>query len=409
EQQYNLAYFFVKRIESARETPKAHLPYGDDGASRASTPSPTTYLNSLRPLDYQQYDVPTSSEQNDDLLFERQTDLLNQTQQIHKELRGGFKSFGKALRGVFGKKKEMKMLNEYKKKPFDHKDRWIETAQTTTTAKLPILKTREWKLFQNQEVQTTTNAEGTSTTLIPGRVTANEKVQKKNDVKARSILVVLEDFWRNKPDLDTISFDDLYKTILRLLEQEVKRTASSINANTQVSPASTPVSIASTQISTANLSDATVYAFLVSQLNGSQLVHEDLEQIHEDDLEEMDLKWQLALLSMRTRREYRGHRNQDNMNKNQDNSRRTWKKLLPKPWWLLMDLELVSEDKLEKKIVFPTVAKIEFVRPKQQEKPIRKPVKYAEMYSGHSTKRRSRLIVDSGVKPHDGNGPSSRL
>ncbi|GJY36464.1 reverse transcriptase zinc-binding domain-containing protein [Tanacetum coccineum] len=78
----------------------------DDGASRASTPSPTTYLNSLGPLDYQQYDVPTSSEQNDDLLFERQTDLLNQTQQMHKELRGGFKSFGKALRGVFRKKKK---------------------------------------------------------------------------------------------------------------------------------------------------------------------------------------------------------------------------------------------------------------------------------------------------------------
>ncbi|GKA12688.1 hypothetical protein Tco_0692234 [Tanacetum coccineum] len=43
----------------------------DDGASCASTSSPTTYLNSLGPLDYQQYDVPTSSEQNDDLLFER--------------------------------------------------------------------------------------------------------------------------------------------------------------------------------------------------------------------------------------------------------------------------------------------------------------------------------------------------
>ncbi|GJR14996.1 hypothetical protein Tco_0797648 [Tanacetum coccineum] len=76
KQQYNLAYFFVKRIESARATPKAHLPYAchsvsstsahhnrgssshqgdddeDDGASRASTPSPTTYLNSLGPLDY---------------------------------------------------------------------------------------------------------------------------------------------------------------------------------------------------------------------------------------------------------------------------------------------------------------------------------------------------------------------
>ncbi|GKF04946.1 hypothetical protein Tco_0035614 [Tanacetum coccineum] len=43
--------------------------------------------------------------------------------------------------------------------------------------------------------------------------------------------------------------------------------------------------------------------------------------------------------------------------------------------------KLVSDDKLKKKIGSPTVAKIEFVRPKQQENPIRKPVKYAEMYS----------------------------
>ncbi|GJW41481.1 hypothetical protein Tco_0067326 [Tanacetum coccineum] len=42
--------------------------------------------------------------------------------------------------------------------------------------------------------------------------------------------------------------------------------------------------------------------------------------------------------------------------------------------------ELVSDDKLEKKTIFPTIAKIEFVRPKQQEKLVRKPVKYAEMY-----------------------------
>ncbi|GKD56231.1 hypothetical protein Tco_1289618 [Tanacetum coccineum] len=150
EQQYNLDYFFFKRIKSARATPKAHLPYGmfltrlfwhvielythldngiydvvervmrplalrqtcrpqsnrgkarhfvsstsayrnlgssshqgyddeDDGASRDSTPSPTTYLNSLKLLDYQPYKVPTSFEQNDYLLFERQTKLLNQS------------------------------------------------------------------------------------------------------------------------------------------------------------------------------------------------------------------------------------------------------------------------------------------------------------------------------------------
>ncbi|GJT50854.1 hypothetical protein Tco_0977011 [Tanacetum coccineum] len=78
----------------------------DDGASRASTPSLTTYLKSLKPLDYQPYEVPTSSEQNNDLLFERQTELLNQSQEIHKEVRGGFKSFGKALPGVFSKEKK---------------------------------------------------------------------------------------------------------------------------------------------------------------------------------------------------------------------------------------------------------------------------------------------------------------
>nr|GFC79293.1 hypothetical protein [Tanacetum cinerariifolium] len=69
-------------------------------------------------------------------------------------------------------------------------------------------------------------------------------------------------------------------------------------ANIQVSTVSTPVS---THDNTANLSDEIVYAFLANQPNGSQLVHEDLEQIREDDLEEMNLKWQLALLSMRAK------------------------------------------------------------------------------------------------------------
>nr|GEU65106.1 hypothetical protein [Tanacetum cinerariifolium] len=72
----------------------------DDDASHSSTPSPTTYLNSLKPLNYQQYNIPSPSEHSDDLLFERQTKLLNQSQEIHKEVRGGFKSFGKALEPI---------------------------------------------------------------------------------------------------------------------------------------------------------------------------------------------------------------------------------------------------------------------------------------------------------------------
>ncbi|GKB58559.1 hypothetical protein Tco_0914745 [Tanacetum coccineum] len=78
----------------------------DVETSRASTPSPTTYLNSLNPLDNQNYHMPSSSEQTDETLFTRQTTLLNQTQQMHEEMHKGFKSFGKALKGVFSKKKK---------------------------------------------------------------------------------------------------------------------------------------------------------------------------------------------------------------------------------------------------------------------------------------------------------------
>ncbi|GKE80359.1 hypothetical protein Tco_1550359, partial [Tanacetum coccineum] len=103
------------------------------------------------------------------------------------------------------------------------------------------------------------------------------------------------------PDLDTMSFDDLYNNF-KIVEQEVKGTANSSStsssqnvafvlspsstneANTayEVNTASFQVSTASTQVSTVNLSDTIVYAFLASQPNGSHLVHEDLEQIHED-------------------------------------------------------------------------------------------------------------------------------
>ncbi|GJT30004.1 hypothetical protein Tco_0910279 [Tanacetum coccineum] len=52
--------------------------------------------------------------------------------------------------------------------------------------------------------------------------------------------------------------------------------------------------------------------------------------------------------------------------------------------------ELVSNGK--KKTVVPTVKNIEFVRPKQQEKPVRKPVKYAEMYRQVNTARQKAVV-----------------
>ncbi|GKC62426.1 putative ribonuclease H-like domain-containing protein, partial [Tanacetum coccineum] len=130
--------------------------------------------------------------------------------------------------------------------------------------------------------------------------------------------------WMNKPDFDTMGLDDFYNNF-KIVEQKVKRTAAANNddknlaflttsspsstntintVNTGVSTGTTKVNTASTETSTASFSNATVYAFLSTQPQGSQLVHEDLEQLHDDDLEEMDLKWNMALLSMRARKFY---------------------------------------------------------------------------------------------------------
>nr|GEU31659.1 ribonuclease H-like domain-containing protein [Tanacetum cinerariifolium] len=186
--------------------------------------------------------------------------------------------------------------------------------------------------------QTTTAEGGAITTTISSLGTDEEKLKKKNDVKARSMLLMalpnehlmtfnqykdskslfaaietrfggneatkktrktlLKKIYKNFSAPSTESFDSIFNMLQKIVSQLAVLVST---ASTQSSTASTQFSIATSQTSTANLSDATVYAFLANQSNGSQLVHEDLEQIHEDDLEEMGLKWQLALLSMRAK------------------------------------------------------------------------------------------------------------
>ncbi|GJT39644.1 putative ribonuclease H-like domain-containing protein [Tanacetum coccineum] len=51
-----------------------------------------------------------------------------------------------------------------------------------------------------------------------------------------------------------------------------------------------------------NLSDAVICSFFASQPNSPQLDNEDLQQINPNDLGEMDLRWQMATLTMRARR-----------------------------------------------------------------------------------------------------------
>nr|GFD53510.1 ribonuclease H-like domain-containing protein [Tanacetum cinerariifolium] len=51
-----------------------------------------------------------------------------------------------------------------------------------------------------------------------------------------------------------------------------------------------------------SLSNAVIYSFFVSQSTSPQLDNKDLNQIDVDDLKEMDLRWQMAMLTMRARR-----------------------------------------------------------------------------------------------------------
>ncbi|GJV58483.1 ribonuclease H-like domain-containing protein [Tanacetum coccineum] len=116
---------------------------------------------------------------------------------------------------------------------------------------------------------------------------------------------------RNKADLDTMSMDDLYNN-LKVYEPEVKGMSSSSSSTQNMAFVSSSnnntnstneavntthgVSTTSTQVNAANFTN------IDNQPNSPQLVHEDLQQIHPDDMEEMDLRWQMAMLTMRARR-----------------------------------------------------------------------------------------------------------
>ncbi|GJS16775.1 hypothetical protein Tco_0411247 [Tanacetum coccineum] len=112
--------------------------------------------------------------------------------------------------------------------------------------------------------------------------------------------------WRNKPEIETLSLDDLFNN-LKAYESEVKGTSSSStnshnvaflsssstnNATRVVNIAqsiNTAQGAANSSITVKNLSDAVIYSFFASQPSIPQLDNEDLQQINPDDLEEMDL------------------------------------------------------------------------------------------------------------------------
>nr|GEU62809.1 ribonuclease H-like domain-containing protein [Tanacetum cinerariifolium] len=126
--------------------------------------------------------------------------------------------------------------------------------------------------------------------------------------------------WRNRNDLDTMSLDDLYNHI-KVYEAKVQTKSNSNSQNMAfisssknssgnedgntacVSTSSTTFPTASANVAT--ISQDTASAYIASQSNGSQIKFEDINQIDADDMEEMDIKWNMALLSMRADKAHR--------------------------------------------------------------------------------------------------------
>ncbi|GJT32526.1 hypothetical protein Tco_0922945 [Tanacetum coccineum] len=98
--------------------------------------------------------------------------------------------------------------------------------------------------------------------------------------------------WRNKPEIETLSLDDLFNN-LKAYESEVKGTSSSTtNSHNVAFLSSSSTNSATRAVNTAQ----GVNTATSGQPSIPQLDNEDLQQISPDDLEEMDLRWNIAML-----------------------------------------------------------------------------------------------------------------
>ncbi|GJY51016.1 ribonuclease H-like domain-containing protein [Tanacetum coccineum] len=127
---------------------------------------------------------------------------------------------------------------------------------------------------------------------------------------------------RNKPNIDQTDIDDLYNN-LRVYEDEMKRHSSSTSDSQNLAFLSSENTRSTNEVSTASGNfgvntaggtsstnpvsstpgvDEVVCSFFAQQTTSPPLDNEDLQQIDQDDLEELDIRWQVAMLTVRVQR-----------------------------------------------------------------------------------------------------------
>nr|GEZ18744.1 hypothetical protein [Tanacetum cinerariifolium] len=211
--------------------------------------------------------------------------------------------------------------------------------QVVSAAKLPILNPNEfdlWKMRIEQYFLMTDyslwevilngdspipsrTVEGVVQSFTP--TSAEQKLARKNELKARGLDQIHDRLQKPVSQLEihgvSLSQEDVNLKFLRKVKHSsslgteshnlafvsstpADSTNDSVSAAVNVSAVGTKLS-ASTLTNVDSLSNAVIYSFFASQSSSPQLDNEDLKQIDVDDLKEMDLKWQMAMLTMRAR------------------------------------------------------------------------------------------------------------
>ncbi|GJX12361.1 ribonuclease H-like domain-containing protein [Tanacetum coccineum] len=129
---------------------------------------------------------------------------------------------------------------------------------------------------------------------------------------------------RTKPEIDTISIDDLYNN-LRVFEQDIKSASKAssstlnlafvsqskgstnkVKSGSNVTYNTFTLSTSSTNVpeqgAPAGFADEVIYSLVAKGPEDWDLLHEDLEQIDDLDIEELDINWQLAMVVIRIKK-----------------------------------------------------------------------------------------------------------
>nr|GFA81347.1 hypothetical protein [Tanacetum cinerariifolium] len=175
-----------------------------------------------------------------------------------------------------------------------------------------------WEIIKNEK-KVLKKIVGTSEETYES-TSAEEKLDIRNKMKARGTLLMA---LPNKDQQKFHSYQDA-KLLMEAIEKryggnrESKKdhqnpqnmafvSSNSTSGTNEVDSTASGVSTAHTQstivnaTSINNFSDAVICAFLASQPNSPQLAKEDLKEIDLDDLEEIDLHWEMAMLTIRAR------------------------------------------------------------------------------------------------------------